>query len=217
MSNVAGTAHSPGRLASAMRVLQTSGTAAVISLLPWKCILNRWSNVHSQQDAAEFFWPVCCDTHSLRPTRAHGKQGSHVMCPWFTPQFRTQVSYAPCWDLKLQARLYNIASTAGTHKHMFMHIVRLLCCCSCSSGESNYSESDSRAVKLRTDVRTQVDEVVRLPCYLNSAESSTYMQKYQVVGFVYHIGDSLKARHYKAALRCFEQSRCGSLLEVLPN
>ena len=112
----------------------------------------------------------------------------------------------------LQHCIYSWHTQAHVHAHreapllLFVQLRRF-----------HYSESDSRAVKLRTDVRTQVDEVVRLPCYLNSAESSTYMQKYQVVGFVYHIGDSLKARHYKAALRCFEQSRCGSLLEVLPN
>ena len=46
----------------------------------------------------------------------------------------------------------------------------------------------------------QAGEIVRLHCFYNDVDTSTFLQQYRVVGTIFHVGTELKAGHYKAAL-----------------
>ena len=63
-------------------------------------------------------------------------------------------------------------------------------------------------VKDRTHVMVQAGEIVRVHCFYNDVDTSTFMQQYRVVGTVFPVGTELKAGQYKAALSgAIRQSR----------
>ena len=189
-----------GGLARAMRGIKPS--INVLALLPWQHLLRSWTNVHEQQDAAEFVTYLF--GHST-PEAYHGRWESRMLVE--DPDDSTDTMAIHESGLTSIPLVLEIAGPSLQHSIYAWHTqARVHALCSPPPPLLLLQLKRFRStvmlatVKDRTHVMAQAGEIVRLHCFYNDVDTSTFLQQYRVVGTVFHVGTELKAGHYKAAL-----------------
>ena len=190
-----------GGLARAMRGIKPS--INVLALLPWQHLLRSWSNVHEQQDADEFVTYLF--GHSA-PEAYHGRWESRMLVENPDDSTDTMVVHESGLTSSIPLVL-EIAGPSLQHSIYAWHTqARVHALCSPPPPllllqlKRFRSTALLATVKDRTHVMVQAGEIVRLHCFYNDVDTSTFLQQYRVVGTVFHVGTELKAGHYKAAL-----------------
>ena len=194
-----GTTDALGRLEPAMQGLQRQGTHHLLRSLPWRCALQGWSNIHSQQDAAEFI------SHLLGYSQPAAYSGSWEARTTYEDPNR-HASIVDTGQL-LSPLILEISGPTLQHCVFHWHIQNHLHALRRSPRllflqikRFRRTEAGDDTVKDTTALHIKAAEVVRIPCFVNDVDASTVIEHYAVMGFIFHIGSTLKAGHYKAAL-----------------
>ena len=191
---------SHGRLSTAIRILRTQGPTHLLALLPWRQALSQWRHVHQQQDVSEF---AAFLLDFARPEAYRGHWEARLFQegpPPITRILDSGLCFSPiAIDLTgptLQHCIYSWYTQANAHALAQAPIMLLL---ALKRFRINASNPDG-AIKDVQSVTIQAGELVRIPSFDSNAGLSMTIVHYAVVGVIFHIGNSIKAGHYRSAL-----------------
>ena len=189
-----------GRLSTAIRILLKQGSTHLLSLLPWRQALSQWQNVHQQQDVSEF---ASFLLDFARPEAYQGHWEARLIHEGSPPTIRILDSGA-CFspiviDLTgptLQRCVYSWHTQANTHALAQAPLLLLLALKRFRMDD----DSSTGVIKDTQSVTICAGELVRIPSFDSNAGLSMTIVAYVVMGVVFHIGDTIKAGHYRSAL-----------------
>ena len=183
-----------GRLARATQCLQGEGPLSLLSFLPWLRMLAGWEQLHRQHDAAEFMTFVIGKSE---PEAFRGGWQSRLQEDGSDLVVDSGTCFAPIsievtgrslqhciYDWHLQ---HSIQALSDSPQLLFLQLKR-------------FRETPHGTDKDFTAVQIPAGELVRIPCFRNCHDVETSIAVFEVAGVVYHLGDSLLAGHYRAAL-----------------
>ena len=191
---------SHGRLSTAIRILRKQGPTHLLKLLPWKQALSQWRNVHQQQDVSEF---AAFLLNFARPEAYKGHWEARIFQAGPPPNTRildSGLCLTPiALDLTgptLQHCIYSWYTQANAHALAQAPTTFLLAL----KRFRLHDSSTDGAIKDMQPVTIQAGELVRIPSFDSNAGLSMTIVIYAVVGVIFHIGNSIKAGHYRTAL-----------------
>ena len=174
MRQVLGTDQAYGPLRRAMLSLSTSGRVYVPSHIPWTALLQHWPHLHSQQDAAEF---VAFLFRSSMPAAYQGCWESRLLSEVPHPQVTVMDSGTLATPLQFAlagASLQHCAYSWHTQTYvhalsdppdlLLLHLKRF-----------QTDAVTGVCAKNSSWLAIQAGEVVRLHCFHNAVDTSTYI------------------------------------------
>ena len=170
-----GTTDALGTLEPAMQGLQRQGTHHLLRSLPWRCALQGWSNIHSQQDAAEFI------SHLLGYSQPAAYSGSWEARTTYEDPNR-HASIVDTGQL-LSPLILEISGPTLQHCVFHWHIQNHLHALRRSPRllflqikRFRRTEAGDDTVKDTTALHIKAAEVVRIPCFVNDVDASTVIE-----------------------------------------